>query len=102
MRTGWLQGLELYALKFNAGLEAVFTPDLRNVIRDLERLADFIRWEVVVATQSIQAGNIEGGKASVFVRRRNTLDSILCRNAIDGAFRAKARGMQVSKSLSAD
>jgi hypothetical protein len=41
-RIGRLQGVELDELGFNAHLEAVLAPDSREVVGQLEGLADFV------------------------------------------------------------
>ena len=43
-----LQCRKLYVLIFNAHFEIVFAVDLRKVICDLERLADFVRRQEVI------------------------------------------------------
>ena len=72
--------------------------NLRKVVGDLESIADLIRWQVGTAAQARQSIYRDYGKAAVFSRLRDTLNSILGRNAKLGALRAKSRGEKMVHS----
>ena len=69
--------------------------NLRKVVGELESIADLIRWQVGTAAQARHSTHGDYRKAAVFSRLRDTLNSILGRNAKLGALRAKSRGEKV-------
>jgi hypothetical protein len=72
-----LQRVELDELRFNAHLEAVLAPDFREVVGELESLADFVRRQEAVAAQGRQSAKVDLGKAAVFRQLLDTLNSVL-------------------------
>ncbi len=84
-------------LVFDTCFEAVFTVDFREVVGDLERLADFVGGQEVIAAQVRQATKCEAGKTAVFGHLRDALNSKLSRNAEGIALWAKSRGVKMVK-----
>src|SRR4051794_10225449 len=90
-----LQCRKLHVLVFDTHLEVVLAVNLREVIRNLQRLADFVRRKEVVASQIRQTLDCEGWKAAILRHLWDTGDSILIRKTEVLALRTEAGRMQV-------
>ena len=85
-------------LVFDAHLEAVLAVDLGEVVGDLERLADFVGRQEVVAAQVGQVADVEVGQTAVLGNLRDVRDSVCAGIPIWCADRSVARRVQMGKA----
>src|ERR1700733_2949704 len=90
-----LQRVKVHGLVFNAHFEAVVPIDLRKVIGDLQRLADFIGWQEVIAAKFLQPLDDNRRQSTVLRALWDTLNSELSWNALRAALWAESRGVEV-------